>query len=123
MLPDEGWAGLTRGEWDARWWQWGATMPEDVHPAYDMTGDERCGYGQSGPVFFMPGGPAVGLPFRGVVAEGIAILVDVASAECSTVEPPPFSGRTEDEAGVRQRIAGSGDAISRSNQRAGSGRP
>jgi hypothetical protein len=97
LPPDEGWAGLTRGEWAARRWQWGATMPEDVHPAYDVTGDERCGYGQSGPVFFMPGGPGVGVPLRCVVAEGIAILIDVASAECSTVEPPPFFGRTEDE--------------------------
>ena len=97
LPPDEGWAGLTRGEWDARWWQWGATMPEEVHPAYDMTGDERCGYGQSGPVFFMPGGPGVGVPLRCVVAEGTAILVNVVSAACSTVEPPPFFGRTENE--------------------------
>ena len=49
-----------------------------------MTGDERCGYGQSGPVFFMPGGPGVGVPLRCVVAEGIAILINVASAACST---------------------------------------
>jgi hypothetical protein len=42
-------------------------MPEDINPNYDTTG-ERCGYGQSGPVFFMP-----------------------------TVEPPPVFGRTEEE--------------------------
>ena len=88
---------MTRGEWDARWWQWAVSMPEDINPSFDPTG-ERCGYGQSGPVFFLPasfGGEA--LERTCVVAEGTAIYVDAASTECSTVEPPPFFGRTEDE--------------------------
>ena len=53
LAPDEPWAGLTRGEWDAQWWQWAVSMPEDINPNFDTTG-ERCGYGQSGPVFFLP---------------------------------------------------------------------
>jgi hypothetical protein len=32
-----------------------------------------------------------------VVAEGTAIYVNVIGAECSTIEPPPNFGRTEDE--------------------------
>jgi hypothetical protein len=96
LPPDESWAGATRGEWDARWWQWAASMPEEINPNFDTTG-ERCGYGQSGPVLFMPA--SFGEPFERtcVVAEGTAIYVVVAGTECSTVEPPPFFGRNEEE--------------------------
>ena len=67
-------------------------MPEDVSPWFDTT-DERCGYGQSGPVFFVLGWP----PLTCVVAEGTAIYVRLTGPECSTVEPPPWFGRTEEE--------------------------
>jgi hypothetical protein len=97
LPPDEPWAGLTRGEWGARWWQWLWSMPEAVNPNFDTTG-ERCGYGQSGPVFLLPGawGDADEPEITCVVSEGAAIYVQVAGATCSTVEPPPFFGRTED---------------------------
>ena len=61
LPPDESFAGATLGEWGARWWQWMVSLPEDIHPALDTTG-ERCGYGQHGPMFFLPpsfGGSAV----------------------------------------------------------------
>ncbi len=98
LPPDEPWAGVTRGEWDARWWQWAISMPVDVNPGADATG-ERCGLGQSGPVFFLPGNFGIEPPVERtcVVAEGTAIYVTPANVECSTVEPPPFFGRTEDE--------------------------
>ena len=90
LPPDEPWGGLTRDEWQARRWQWNLSLPEDVNPQNDSTG-QACGYGQSGPVFFLPGsGPCV-------VPEGTAIYVVVASTTCSTVEPPPFFGRNEEE--------------------------
>ena len=54
LPPDEPWGGLTRGEWDARSWQWVLSLPEDINPWFDTTG-ERCGYGQSGPVSFSRG--------------------------------------------------------------------
>jgi dienelactone hydrolase len=95
--PDESWGGATLGEWGARWWQWWHSMPEDVSPGFDTTG-ERCGYGQSGPVFFLPlnfGGPPREFPC--VVAEGTAIYVFVAGIQCSSVEEPPFFGGTEEE--------------------------
>ena len=94
--PDESWAGASRGEWDARWWQWAVTMPEDINPNFDTTG-EHCGYGQSGPVFFMPASFGEAFERTCVIAEGTAIYVVVAGTECSTVEPPPFFGRTEEE--------------------------
>ena len=51
-----------------------------------------------GPVFFLPGNFGREAVERTcVVAEGTAIYVTPANVECSTVEPPPFFGRTEDE--------------------------
>ena len=80
LPPDEPWAGLTRGEWAARWWQWLWSMPEDVNPNFDTTG-ERCGYGQSGPVFLLPGAWGFDQPEKReitcVVPEGVAIYVGV----------------------------------------------
>ena len=71
LPPDESWGGATLSEWNARWLQWAVSMPEDVNPNLDATG-ERCGYGQSGPVFFLPGTDDDGVTC--VVAEGTAIL-------------------------------------------------
>jgi hypothetical protein len=95
LPPDELFAGLTRGEWDARQWQWLVSMPVDINPGDDTAGD-RCGYGQSGPAFFVIGSGGGG-ERTCIVAEGTAIYVVVATVECSTVESPPFFGRTEEE--------------------------
>jgi hypothetical protein len=92
LAPDESWGGLTRGEWDARAWQCSVSQPDSVDPSL-LTTDTGCGFGQSGPVFFLRRSGAVPC----VVAEGTAIVVKVAGSECSTVEPPPYFGRTEDE--------------------------
>ncbi len=97
--PDESYAGATLGEWDARWWQWVHSLPVAINPNVEMTGDE-CGYGQSGPVFFLPGdftGEPVTTPTICVVPEGTAIFVSVAGNSCTTVEPPPYFGRNEEE--------------------------
>ena len=97
LPPDESWGGATRGEWDAQWWQRALAMPEDISPYTDTTG-ERCGYQQSGPVFILPGNFVGGIVERTcVVAEGTAIYFFVAGTTCSTIEPPPYFGRTEDE--------------------------
>jgi hypothetical protein len=94
---DELWAGVTRAEWEARSWQWSVSMPKAVNPSFDATGD-RCGYGQFGPVFFLPGVYFDNVrEFTCVVAEGTAIYANTFGTECSTVEPPPFFGRTESE--------------------------
>lgn len=109
LPPEAGWGGATRGEWDARWWQWAVSMPLDVNPNFDPTG-ESCGYGQFGPVFFLPGnfgGEASVITC--VVPEGTAIYASPGGAECSTVEPPPFFGRDEDE--LRACAAASVDGV------------
>ena len=96
--PDELVGGASLGEWNARNWQWAVSMPEAVNPNFDSTGD-TCGYGQSGPVFFLPAsyGPDLTGDLTCVVPAGVALLVPVGGAECSTVEPPPFFGRDEAE--------------------------
>lgn len=95
--PDEEYAGVDRGEWDARSWQWSVSMPEAVSPSFDPTG-ERCGYGQSGPVFYLPGNFTTEPNNQVcVVPEGTAIFVTLGGFGCSTVEPPPYFGRNEEE--------------------------
>lgn len=96
--PDELVGGVSLGEWLARSWQWAVSIPEESNPNFDPTG-ERCGYGQSGPVFFLPSAysPDVTEPITCVVPLGVALFVGVAGSECSTVEPPPFFGRDEAE--------------------------
>jgi hypothetical protein len=49
-------------------------------------------------VFILPGNFVGGVVERTcVVAEGTAIYAFVAGNTCSTIEPPPYFGRTEDE--------------------------
>jgi hypothetical protein len=97
LPPAEPWDGVARSDLDAEWWQRAFTMPEDISPYTDATG-ERCGYQQSGSVFMLPGNFVGGIAERTcVVAEGTAIYVFVAGNTCSTVEPPPYFGRTEEQ--------------------------
>ena len=93
LPPDEPAYGASLGEWSARHWQWTVSLPAQVNPGHDVTG-AACGYGQSGPVFFIPRNfpPCV-------VPTGVALFVPIAGAECSTAEPPPYFGR--DEAALR----------------------
>lgn len=46
--------GKTLAEWGASWWRWHYGLETTAHPALDLTG-ERCGVGQGGSVFFLPG--------------------------------------------------------------------
>ncbi len=95
--PDESFGGATLGEWEARQWQWNTSFPPDINPGLDVAGP-GCGYGQSGPVFFLPGNFTHNpTNMTCVVPEGVAILVPLGGAECSTIEPPPFFGRDEAE--------------------------
>ena len=92
---DEPVAGLSQGEWSARQWQWLVSFPNEASPNADQTG-ARCGFGQSGPVFFLAGLVGPGPAERAcTVPADTAILLPVFGAECSTVEPPPFFGRDE----------------------------
>jgi hypothetical protein len=98
LSPDEPWAGASLGDWGAAWWQWAVSLPEDIHPGSDTTG-ERCGYGQHGPTFFLPPSLTAEPPFsyECVVPEGTAIYVVVSVGNCSSVEPEPYFGGNEEE--------------------------
>jgi len=110
VLPlDEPAYGATYAEWSARYFEWFLSFPLAVNPATDATG-ERCGYGQSGPVFFLAGGmptpfavggtPPAGapIPMRScTIPADTPLLLHLFGANCSTVEPPPFFGRDEAE--------------------------
>ena len=80
-----------QGDWNARYWQWFLSLPAGTNPGYDVTGSS-CAFGQSGPVFFLPPNFA---PCS--VPAGTSLLVPIVGAECSTTEPAPFSGSSEDE--------------------------
>ena len=112
LAPDESWAGLTRGELTAEWWQRALSMPEEISPYTDTTG-ERCGYQQSGPVFLLPGSWVGSVERTCVVAEGTAIFVYAGGGTCSTVEPPPYFGRTEDE--LRECVTAVNEEIAESS--------
>ena len=47
LPPDAEVGGLDLAEWSTRSWQWFFSLPQDVNPFFDETG-EICGYGQSG---------------------------------------------------------------------------
>ncbi len=91
FLADEMIHGAMLGEWSARYWQWVTSLPVGQNPAQDATG-QRCGYGQHGPIFFVPRP----MPPCTVLA-GKAIFVPIAGTMCSTVEAPPFHGEDDDE--------------------------
>jgi hypothetical protein len=95
LPPDAEVGGVDLAEWSARSWQWSFSLPPASNPFVDETGD-WCGYGQSGPVFFLAG--AQGSVERTcVIPEGVHVFVPLLGSECSTVEPPPFFGRDEAE--------------------------
>jgi hypothetical protein len=91
LRPDASWEDVTRGEWTARAWQWWLSLPTDVNPSETNQG---CGYGQAGPVYFLPIGAD---NIHCVVAEGTAIYVTAEYTWCSTIEPAPAFGRNEEE--------------------------
>jgi hypothetical protein len=99
--PDEPVYGASLGDWAARHWQWTVSLPVGVNPGQDVTGT-TCGYGQSGPVFFVPRNFPPCL-----VPAGMALFVPIAGTECSTAEPAPYGGR--DEAELRACAAAEAD--------------
>ena len=82
---------VSQGEWSARHWQWTLSLPAGSNPGQDVTGT-YCGFGQSGPVFFLPRNFA-----PCTVPAGTSIFIPIVGTECSTSEPVPFSGTSEDE--------------------------
>jgi hypothetical protein len=107
--PEESYGGVSRPEWDARWWQWAVSLPPESNPNVNFEGTD-CGYGQSGAVFFVPGNfSPEAVTINCVVPAGTAIYVGAGGVECSSVEPPPFFGRNEEE--LRSCAIGMNDTV------------
>jgi hypothetical protein len=76
---------VTMGKWLERYWIWLASIPEDVHPRGDTTG-ENCGTNQAGPIWYLD--PPVEQPqpnsttFYCEIPENKAILVPIYVGEC-----------------------------------------
>ena len=98
LAPDAIVAGLTLGEWHARYWQWEISLLNpDTDPWIDDTG-ARCAYGQNGPVFFLAYSPAGATVQRScAVPAGVTIFIPMQNVECSSIEPPPYFGANEAE--------------------------
>jgi hypothetical protein len=67
---------LTYGEWSAKWWQWIFSIPQEINPLLDITG-ERCAQNQSGPVWFLTGTTGGSVERTCTIPEGKAILFPV----------------------------------------------
>lgn len=78
---------LTYGEWTAKWWQWGYSVPKNSNPAYDDTG-KNCAQGQRGPVWFLAGTYGHSVDCVCTIPEGKAILFPILNSECSLAEFP-----------------------------------
>lgn len=73
------------------------SVPADINPGLDTTG-EYCGFGQSGPVFLLPGSfTPEPREITCTVPQGVAIFVPLGSAACTSVDPPPYFGANEEE--------------------------
>jgi hypothetical protein len=90
--------GMTYGDWNAAWIQYGLSIPVSINPTLDTTG-AYCNVAQSGgPVFFLSGSFSSDPVTRiCTVPRGQALLVPLTVWECSTVEPPPFNGSNPQE--------------------------
>jgi hypothetical protein len=80
-------------DWATRWWQWALSFPTAVNPGADTSGG-ACGLGQNGPVFFLATSTfaTTGLTRNCTIPEGVAVLVPVIAADCSTAEATPYHG-------------------------------
>jgi hypothetical protein len=86
-------AGLTVGQWSARWWQWAAAFPDVISPVSDPSG-ARCWLGRlGGPVFFLAGTAGGSVERSCTVPTNKALLIPAVNAECSFVPDDCGTGR------------------------------
>ena len=97
---------VTYGNWTAKWWQWALSIPSNVNPAGDNTG-EYCGQKQSGPVWFLAGTFGGSAERKCTIPEGKAIFFSPINAECSFTEYQNI----KDESGLRECAKAVQDAV------------
>ena len=85
---------MTLGEWTARWWQWGYSIPKNINPAYDDNG-RYCVEKQSGPVWFLAGTYGHPVVRHCDIPSGKAILLPILNSECSFAEFPKLKTLSE----------------------------
>jgi hypothetical protein len=103
--------GMTYGEWGVAWWQWTMSIPADMNPVTDTTG-EFAAVGQSGSVWFLAGTYG-GVAERTVtIPAGKTLFVPIYNALWINV---PLLGDNpwspEQEAMIRETLAGWVDAF------------
>lgn len=97
--------GLTYAQWSERWWQWALALPGDGHPFIDPGFDcNSADNGQSGDVWFLAtSGLQDPLVERTCNIPGdTAIMMALANAECSSLEPT-FPDGTGGQTAAEQR--------------------
>lgn len=79
--------GLTYGEWSAKWWQWGLSIPTKDSPIVDETGT-KCDVGQKDPnVWFLSGHGGGEVSRACSIPAGKAIFFPVINVECDYSSP------------------------------------
>lgn len=86
--------GTSYGNWTARWWQWALSMPQDVNPVGDRTG-EYCAQNQGGPVWFLAGTFGGSAERSCTIPEGKALLFAPINVECSYAEFPDLKSEVD----------------------------
>jgi hypothetical protein len=97
---------LTYGEWSAKWWQWVLSLPQDINPLIDQTG-EHCAQAQSGPVWFLAGTFGGSVERTCTIPEGKAILFPVLNSGNVKTDP----SETEEDLRVTTKEAVDNPAI------------
>lgn len=98
LPPDLPVQGLTYGEWSVLWWQSILSIPASQNPLNGATGAD-CIYERFGDVGLVMVDPLAEQVLTCDIPAGMMLFLDILSAECSTLEPPPFYG--EDEEALR----------------------
>jgi hypothetical protein len=73
--------GKSYAEWSATWWKWANSIPSNLDPIVDQTG-ENCDVQQSGKVWFLAGSEGETVVRECTIPQGKAILFPIISAIC-----------------------------------------
>jgi len=107
--------GMAYGQWGDAWWQWAMSIPADMNPVMDTTG-EFAAVGQSGPVWFLAGSYGQVVVRTVTIPAGKALffpIYDQCWINIPYLGDPPWSA--EQEVWVRDFVAASVDAVSGPN--------
>jgi hypothetical protein len=87
--------GYSWEEWTVRWWEWFLSIPKEIHPAYDETG-EKYAVGQTDPNTIFLAGTTGGTAKRSInILAGKAVLFPVINFSISYTENPNL--KTDEE--------------------------